>query len=414
MSDQSVPHPSRLNTRALRLLRAVLTGTILAFFLALCRPLIKLGYDLLKLYLLPIPPHARAQTLIVALLIFVAALLIRLPAKIWRSFKLGLIPFEDSLWVLSIVTFWVVALDSRHAALAIGLAAVGVVLAAATDLVVQSCSKTSPKRTSLVESDLPVPEGGEDLLGRRDIVDALVSTVLLERPSIIAVTGAYGDGKTSLLNLAVGEIRKVGGDDLPVIVRFSPWLAGDSNSLVLSLFNSIVAEVNSRFIVPGLGKDAARYTRVLLSAIPKADRLKDFIAERSQEQRIIALGEHIARTQRRILVVLDDLDRMGADELDTVFKILRGSDRLSNITFLCSFDKSEIARILQSTRPEQDTDKFMEKFFEVQVAVPKLDSDERRSLFSQRLLSILDRYGVRRRFFEEHRRDLGKRSRVIF
>lgn len=380
--------------RAIKFFRAVITGTALAFLIALGRPLIAPAYELLKPYLLPFPPYARTQALIVGLLIIVTALLARVPEKIWRSLKLGLIPLEDSLWVLSTVIFWV-ALDLRHAFLAIVIAGAGVLLATSVDRIIESCLKVPTKGVSHVESDLPVPEGGEDLLGRRDIVDTLISTVLLEQASIVAVTGGYGDGKTSLLNLAVGEIRKLTGDDLPVIVRFSPWLAGDSNSLVLSLFNSIVAEVKNRFIVPGLGRDAARYARVLLSAIPRVERFKDFILERSQEQRIVALAEHIAKTQRRVLVVLDDLDRMGADELDTVFKILRGSDRLSNITFLCSFDKSEIARILQSTRPEQDTNKFIEKFFEVQVALPKLDSAERRHLFSERLLLILDRYGVR-------------------
>ena len=123
--------------------------------------------------------------------------------------------------------------------------------------------------------------------------------------------------------------------------------------------------------MPGLGKDAARYARTLLKAIPKAEKLGDFIGEQSQEQRIAALTDHISKTRRRVLVVLDDLDRMGAGELETIFKLLRGSDKFSNITFLCSFDKDEVALILRTTRPAQETDKFIEKFFQVQVPVPK-------------------------------------------
>jgi predicted KAP-like P-loop ATPase len=226
-----------------------------------------------------------------------------------------------------------------------------------------------------------VPEGGEDRLGRRGMIEGLISTILLEEPEVIAVTGAYGEGKTSFLNLAVGELRKLEGDDRPIIVRFSPWLAGDSNALVLSLLNSIVVELKGRFVVPGLGRDASRYARTLLSAIPKAEWLKDFIESPSQGQRIDAMAGHIARTRRRILVVLDDLDRMEARELETVFKLLRGSDRLSNITFLCAYSPSELAQILKATRPSQNTSIFIEKFFPVRYSLPPVDPSLLRDFF---------------------------------
>ena len=66
----------------------------------------------------------------------------------------------------------------------------------------------NPDPSGLLEPDLPVPEDGEDLLGRRELVESVVSTILLEAPAIVAVTGRYGDGKTSFLNLAIGELNK--------------------------------------------------------------------------------------------------------------------------------------------------------------------------------------------------------------
>jgi hypothetical protein len=129
-----------------------------------------------------------------------------------------------------------------------------------------------------------------------------------------------------------------------------------------------------------------------LSAIPKAEHLKDLVAETSQEQRIDALANRIAKTRRRVLVILDDLDRMEARELETVFKLLRGSDTLSNITFLCAFAPSELALILKATRPSQDTSTFIEKFFPMQVALPKVDPLELRELLSRKLIGVITRY----------------------
>jgi hypothetical protein len=376
------------------LFRAIAIGTVLAFFLSLSRPMIEPTRDLLGPYLtLPRPIHWKTQALIVLLLLLLIALFKKLPWRIWRSLKLGLIPLQSWLWALSVAIFWL-ALESHRARLAWSSLAFAGLLTGASLLIGPRSTKSSPSDPGFLESDFPVPEGGEDLLGRQGIVAALVSTIVLEQPEIIAVTGMYGEGKTSFLNLTVGELKKLEEDDLPIIVRFSPWLAGDSNGLVLSLLNSIVAEIKGRFVVPGLGRDAARYARVLLSAIPKAERLKDFIAETSQEERIDALADRISRTRGRVLVILDDLDRMEAKELETVFKLLRGSDRLSNITFLCAFSPADLAEILKATRPAQDTSTFIEKFFPVEFPLPKVDPRELLGLLSRKLTGIISRYGL--------------------
>lgn len=239
-----------------------------------------------------------------------------------------------------------------------------------------------------LEPDLPIPENGEDLLSRQDTIDGLISTLLLEEPTVIAVTGTYGDGKTSLLNLTIGKLKKLDESELPIIVRFSPWLAGNSNTLVLFLLNSIVAAIKERYVAPGLGRDAFQYARALTTVIPKAERLKDLFAEPSQEIQITTLATRIAETPRRVLVVLDDLDRMEAKELETVFKLLRGSDNLSNVTFLCSFDIDELALILKTTRRHQDTRKFIEKFFPVQFPLPKIESMELQQFLFKRFTAF--------------------------
>ena len=117
---------------------------------------------------------------------------------------------------------------------------------------------------------------------------------------------------------------------------------------MLALLNSIVQEINKNYLIPGLQRDAMEYARTLLSAIPKLDSLKKVLAEPSQEDRIRALTVRISATGRQVLVILDDLDRMAAKELETVFKVLRGSETFVNFTFVCSFDRRELIHMLES------------------------------------------------------------------
>jgi hypothetical protein len=379
---------------AVRACSAVVVGTVLACLVSLLYPVLIPGERPprwhLKSYL---PPHSFAEALLVLVSLLLMCVILALPRKWWRSLRLGLVGVPYWAWVLSVAASWI-SLDAHRPRVAAAILTGAAILTVVVKSIARYSLKTEQSVSPLVDPDLPVPENGEDLLGRRGAIEDLISKILIDRPMLIAVTGSYGEGKTSFLNLTVGELKKIDEADLPIIVRFSPWLAGDSNALVLSLLNSIVAEIKAKYVVPGLSRDAARYARILLSVIPKAERLKGVISEPSQEERIIALADRISKTDRRVLVVVDDLDRTEARELETVLKLLRGSEKLSNFTFLCAFDKTEVAKILSSTRPTQDTATFVEKFFQLQVPLPKVDSSLLQHFFSQRMLGVLHRYGV--------------------
>jgi hypothetical protein len=334
------------------------------------------------------------QAFAVLFSLLLIAFLTKLPSKVWRSLGLGLIPISSWVWVLSVAAAWV-AYENGHIRVSGGSIALAVVVTVGTSLINRRpASITTLSAPGLSEPDLPVIEGGEDLLGRQALMESLVSMILLDPPAIIAVTGKYGEGKTSFLNLTVGELKKSEEIEVPIIVRFSPWLAADSDVLVLSLLKSIVDEIKRNLIVPGLSGDATRYARTLLSVVPWTEKLKDLVVAPSQEARIDGLVKHISRVRRRVLVVLDDLDRMEGKELETVLKLLRGSDRLSNITFLCAFDKAEVVLILETTRPLQKASIFIEKFFPVEFRLPAIDSAQLREFFSQRMTRVLEHNAI--------------------
>ena len=383
-----------LNNRSsvVRFCLSVVAGTAVAFVISLLfLPFVRIVAPYVRS---PLPPHIFAQALVLVLSLVLIAIFQKLPGKVWRSLKLGLVPLSSWVWLLSVAAFWI-AYGNHRIRVAWGSVALAALVTVTSYLVSRrSPSNADPRRSGLLELDLPVQENGEDLLGRREIIESLVSTILLESPAIIAVTGKYGDGKTSFLNLAIGELKKSEEINVPVIVRFSPWLAADSNALVLSLLNSIVGEIQRSFVVPGLRADATRYARTLLSIVPGTERLKGLFAEPSQEVRIDALVNRIARVRRRVLVVLDDLDRMEAQELETVLKLLRGSDKFSNITFLCGFDKTQVALILLTTRPGQDTATFIEKFFPVEIRLPEIESAQLQDFFFRGVARLLEHGGL--------------------
>ena len=391
MFDLIRRHFTKLRLSALHLLTAVAVGTVFAFLISAFHYILgSFGNRILAYLKLRLPSNAVLEVGVMLLTFLLIAVLTNLPRRVLRSLGLGLIPF-DWVWVPAVTIAWLAYEENNTRIAWASIASAALVTVVARWIGSSSAGDVGSASSGFLEPDLPVAEDGEDLLGRGELVQSVVSAILLETPAIIAVTGRYGDGKTSFLNLTVGELRKSEEIKAPIIVRFSPWMAGDSNALVLSLLNSIVAEIKHKLVVPGLGGDATRYARTLLSAVPRMERLKDLLAEPSQEERIDALVNRIRSVRRRLLVVLDDLDRMEAKELETVLKVLRGSDKLANITFLCAFDKTEVGKILKVTRPDQETPTFIEKFFPLEFRLPEIDSAQLQTLFSQRISRILER-----------------------
>jgi hypothetical protein len=382
----------RVKPELVAIFRVFAVGTSVAFAIYVLAPAMKRSKDFFQPYFVSqLTGAAKTELVVIFSLILVSLFLTGIPSRILRSLKVGLIPIRHWIWAPSAVIFWV-ALEHGQLKLAWGTLSMAMLLAVVAQLIPRISVAASVAGPGANDPDLPLPENGQDLLGRERLVNELIARIVLDQPPVIAVTGEYGDGKTSLLNLTVGELKRTQGEKAPIIVRFSPWLATDSNTLVLSLLESVIAEIRTELLIPGIGRDAARYARTLLGAVPRLDRLKEMFAERSQAERIGALANHISKTQRRVLVVLDDLDRMQPNELETVFKILRGTDKLSNVTFICAFDPAELQGILKASRPNQDPAKFLEKFFPTEVRIPRADPAEFQAIVSKRLSALVAYY----------------------
>ncbi len=91
----------------------------------------------------------------------------------------------------------------------------------------------------------------EDLIGRTPVLEMLARCALQERMAIIALKGAYGDGKTSVLNLLEDRLST-----RALVVPFKSWLPGSEASLAGALLRDISLTVNKHLYVPNLRRRA--------------------------------------------------------------------------------------------------------------------------------------------------------------
>jgi predicted KAP-like P-loop ATPase len=273
---------------------------------------------------------------------------------------------------------------------------------------------------SFVKVDRPIREFSEDKLDRKPLILSLVKRLISDGAPVVALIGAYGDGKTSILYLLEEELKS----QSIIVVRFKSSLPGDDLTLVSTLFNSIGKQLRRRFFVRRLRNVLGRFARRISGLVPKMpSSLKDIFSEPSQQDELQELTEKLGTLPvHRVVVLLDDMDRMQGSELRMLLKIIRATEDYPKLSFVCAFNKKALVdalirhqvidritlnfasageAVLSGTAVGQvaadDTRagyEYLEKFFPVQVPVPKLDEGQIGKEFDARFNQFAERNGL--------------------
>lgn len=251
-------------------------------------------------------------------------------------------------------------------------------------------------------SDDPIRTWPEDVIGRAALVDSMSIKLLISKTPVLALFGELGSGKTSTLNL----LREHLGDKA-IVVFFSTWLPGSEETFTKYLLNDIANECQKHYFVPGLRKSVQRFARALGENVPYIRSYLELLPKTTQKDDIESVYAALARLPKRVVVLLDELDRMEREELITLLKVIRGISHLPNLSFVCAADfKSIVTTVKGDFKPDNIT--YFEKFFFDVINIPDLDPISIKKAGTERLVITLKQHG----WFKETREEEGFRSKI--
>ena len=128
---------------------------------------------------------------------------------------------------------------------------------------------------------------------------------------------------------------------------------------------------------------------ILAGTVPQLKGLSELLPASTQRDEIKELEGVLARVPRRIVVLLDEIDRMQKDELLTLLKVLRGATSLQNLTFVCAFDQTRVEKIAYE-KSDSESHEALEKFFPTIIDLPPPRPEVLKSLFKDRLTAIFE------------------------
>lgn len=249
--------------------------------------------------------------------------------------------------------------------------------------------------------DRPIETAGQDRLGRAEFarqVASLISASPVNTGYVVSIHGTWGSGKTSTINMIVEAIPE---DDW-VVVRFNPWMVTRAEELIGRFFQQVVDSISShddlrraeigkklaRYAVvvgaakdvPGLGKAAGSLNVIARLAAWWASRKSPLTGDNIEDQRR-SLEDALRAQQKRILVTLDDLDRLDEQEIRDVVRLVRLIADFPRMVYLLAIDPSHVAAALGD-----EGYSYLEKIVQVPLDMPPIRPED----LSRLLLSELD------------------------
>ena len=123
--------------------------------------------------------------------------------------------------------------------------------------------------------------------------------------------------------------------------------------------------------MPGFGRVFAKYRKLISPKIGAG--LIDFtFPEEGLEQIKTRLERHITKLGKRLVIIVDDIDRLQPSEIALVMKLVRLNTRLKGTVFALSFDHEATARKLDDITGKNGSD-YIAKIIQKPVKLPKIE-----------------------------------------
>ena len=258
-----------------------------------------------------------------------------------------------------------------------------------------------------MNSDRPIETAGDDKLNRAGFAATLAEELRAIGPGpgrVVALVGPWGGGKTSVLGMI--RERLEAKEPSPIVTEVNPWLFSGTEQLVELFINDLANQLSSRTDrrADAASKRLREYAKLLneLSWVPGATRVSvvmRFVAwlsgkraklySGSVEARRAAISEALRAAGERVLVIVDDIDRLTDAEIRDVVRTVRLVGDFENVTYLLAFDRTRVEKALADRDDPASGRDYLEKIVQAIHPLPAIRYDDLSALLSQEFVAAI-------------------------
>ncbi len=245
------------------------------------------------------------------------------------------------------------------------------------------------------DSSLVDPEN--DLLGHASFAKYLADSICkmtFPEGFIIGIYGSWNSGKSTLLNFLGYYLQHRPEDEQPIIVPFNPWQFSGHQNITRRFFEQLQNVLSKEKAVPrGIRKTIADFAGII-SEIPLpyaqtgralATLLDDKEKEASQFKEEVE--KTLAKQDKRIVVTVDDIDRLPGEDIKQLFRIFKAIPNFSNVVYVLAFNKEAVMETITETQAVSK-EAYLKQIIQAEFELPTPNKTLLRKLFFKKLNGI--------------------------
>lgn len=221
--------------------------------------------------------------------------------------------------------------------------------------------------------DGEVTASADDSLNIRDRAYKFADQILCtdgKRSIVFGVDGPWGIGKSTFLNLCIERWASQKRRQ-PIIYKFNPLRFARGTSFVDKFVDGLVSNIKQASFEPELRPLFSVYSQFLRGVRGSFSFLGIELTsgQYSIDDAYEDLESVLFKLDRRIIVIIDDLDRLDFESIKEVLFTLKKSFHLPNLTFIVCYDNDQI-NTLESNKLESEVlSTFLEKFVNLKISL---------------------------------------------
>lgn len=240
-------------------------------------------------------------------------------------------------------------------------------------------------------------------------------------PFTIGIYGKWGEGKTSFLRLVENKIdlwaKEKDSDKGILKYHFNPWIYGTKEEMLFDFFEGLSNLMYTKKVssLKKVGKGILRVSKYLkalkLSASIGLTDVNKLSATVDVGEIFNALGEDLSgdelsieslkekvnialkEANYKVVVFIDDLDRLDKEELYTMLKLIKLNGSFDNFVYLVALDLQQVAKAIKNRYGENDIDgeAFLEKIINIPVHLPRIEDYDFKIFFEKKLEDVYEK-----------------------
>lgn len=222
--------------------------------------------------------------------------------------------------------------------------------------------------------DYPSIENYKDIYGRTGYAASIAKHIESTSSDVsfaISIIGDWGSGKSDFLTRLKSALKN---DEENILFDFNPWRVNKADAIIEEFFNALSSQLKP--YNQSIANTINDYSNRILKTASETHFkflnvfIRSWFEEGDIQERYNTINESIKATSKRIIIFIDDVDRLTGKEVMEVLRIIRNTANFANTFFVVGIDQNYTVKVLKNTEDYANEEEYLKKVFQLTITLP--------------------------------------------